>query len=156
VLEHLTLLFGLLGPLHGVAVRADCGDEKSAIKITLVVILASEEGDKIDPRLKAIAAEVQTLNPNLKSFCLKSMQSKSLKPGEKVSMPLVESKEATLVVMRGANKENLVILAVTAPSMGEFEYQTVCGKFLPIVTRYQTKNRERLILAIRVQPCRGE
>jgi hypothetical protein len=156
VLKRSTLLIGLLLSLHGMVARAGCPDEKAPIKITLVVILASEEGDKIDPKLKDIAAEIQKLNPNLKSFCLKSMQCKSLKPGEKVSLPLVESKDAELVVKRGANKENRVILAVIAPCMGEIEYQTVCGKFLPIVTRFHTKNRERLILAIRVQPCRGE
>ena len=64
----------------------------------------------------------------------------------------------------GVNGESLaattdrhrVSLSILAPSMGEIEYQTVCGKFLPIVTRYQTKSKERLILAVRVQPCRGE
>jgi hypothetical protein len=37
--------------------------------------------------------------------------------------------------------------------MGEVEYTTCCGKFFPIITRYQTKDKERLIIAIRVQPC---
>jgi hypothetical protein len=156
VLKQLAVLFTAVLLLGGLASLQACPDEKESIKITLVVILASEEGDKIDPRLKAIAAEIQKLNPNLKSFCLKTMQSKSLKPGDKVSWPLVDDKEAQMLVKHGANQDNRVSLAVTAPSMGEIEYQTVCGKFLPIVTRYQTKNRERLILAIRVQPCRGE
>ena len=140
----------------GLAQACPCHDENDPVKVTLVVILASEEGNTIDPRLKDIAAEVRKLNPNLKSFTLKHMENKSLKPGEKVSLKGVENKTVDLVIKHGADKDNRVSLAVVAPSMGEIEYQTVCGKFLPIVTRFQTKNRERLILAIRVQPCRGD
>lgn len=130
--------------------------EKDPVKVTLVVILAKEDGNKIDPRLKAIADEVRKLHPQFKSFELKHMETKSFKPGEKVSLPAVEKKNVEMIVKRGADKENRVELWVTAPSLGEIEYQTVCGKFLPIVTRYNTKNQERLILAIRVQPCRGD
>ena len=126
------------------------------IKVTLVVILAGEEGDTIDPRLKAIAEEVRKLNPNLKSFTLKTMTCKSLNPSEKATFPLPDDKKAQVVVHHGADNKNKVELAVTAPEQGEIVYQTVCGKFLPIVTRYHTKAKERLILAVRVQPCNGE
>ena len=54
------------------------------------------------------------------------------------------------------SQEKRVSLAVTAPDQGEIEYRCVCDKFLLIVTRYQTKSKERLILAIRVQPCKDE
>jgi hypothetical protein len=137
-------------------------DEGEKVKVTLVVILASEEGDKIDHRLKAIASEVQKRNPNLKSFRLKEMTSQSLDADEKTSFRLVEGKTAQVVVKNGADKDNRVVLAVTAPDQGEIVYRAVCGKFLPIVTRCQThptagdQPRERLILAIRVEPCQGE
>jgi hypothetical protein len=163
----MVVLFRLL--LAGVFLALMCGwslaqptcqvkQDKSAdkVKITMVVILASEEGNFVDKRLKAIAEEIQKLNPQLKSFHLKSMTTKSLAPEEKASFPLVDDRSALLVVKHGADKENRVGVAVTAPNQGEIEYRTVCGKFLPIVTRYQTKARERLILAIRVQPCQGD
>lgn len=136
----------------------DCcqGKKVEKVKVTVVVILAAEEGDFVDKRLKAIAEEVQKLNPQLKSFHLKSMTDKSLTPEEKASFPLVEDRSAALIVKHGADSENRVGVAITAPNQGEIEYRTVCGKFLPIVTRYQTKGKERLILAIRVQPCQGE
>jgi hypothetical protein len=152
----LLLLMGVLSAFTTMAYACPCHDENDPVKVTLVVILASEEGNTIDPQLKAIAAEVQKMNPSLKSFTLKSMQSKSIKPGEKVSLPLVESKKLDMQVKHGANKDNRISLSIFVPSMGEIEYQTVCGKFLPIVTRCKTKEGERLILAIRVQPCRGE
>jgi hypothetical protein len=126
------------------------------VKVTVVVILASEEGDFVDKRLKAIAEEVQKLNPQLKSFKLKSMTNQSLTPEEKSTFALVDDKSALILVKHGADSENRVGVAVTAPNQGEIEYRTICGKFLPIVTRYQTKSKERLILAIRVQPCQGE
>src|SRR5688572_15539874 len=73
-------------------------DEKDPIKITLVVILAGEDGDTVDPRLKAIADEVRKLHPNLTSFKLKHMQSKSVKPNEKVALPCVEKKVVDMVI----------------------------------------------------------
>ena len=126
------------------------------VKVTLVVILASEEGDKIDKSLKAIAEEIRKLNPQLTSFRVKTMMMKSLAPEEKASFALVEGKTANVVVKNGADNENRVGVAVKAPNQEEIEYRTVCGKFLPIVTRFQTKSNERLILAIRVTPCMGD
>lgn len=155
LLRFLSLL-GLLTTLTTLAYSCPCcSDEKNPVKVTLVVILASEKGNTIDPQLKAIAAEIQKLNPNLKSFTLKTMQSKSVKAGERVSLPIVETKKLDMLVKHGANKDNRVSLSIFPPNMGEIEYQTVCGKFLPIVTRCKTKDGERVILAIRVQPCRG-
>ena len=135
---------------------ADACDPDGKIKVTLVVILASETPGPIDPRLKAIAEEVQKLNPNLKSFQLKTMTCKSLQPDEKVAFPLIDEKTAQVVVKHGADKDNKVALSITPPDQGEITYSTVCGKFLPIVTRCQTKCKERLIIAVRVQPCQGD
>ncbi len=144
------LALALLAPAQGPCPPA------GKIKVTLVVILAGEEGNKIDPRLKAIAEEVQKLNPSLKSFQLKTMTSKSLQAGEKATFPLVGDKTAQVTVQHGADKDNKVALAIVPPDQGEIIYRTVCGKFLPIVTRCQTKAKERIILAVRVQPCQGD
>ena len=156
MLIRITCLAMIFAAFAGLA-AADpcCWDEKDPVKVTLVVILASEEGNVIDKRLKSVAEEVQKLHPNLKSFTYKSMESKSLKPNEAVSMQCVEKKAVEMLIKHGADKDNRVSLAVTPPSMSQVEYQSVCGKFLPIVTPYKTKKGERLILAIRVEPCRG-
>lgn len=126
------------------------------VKVTVVVILASEGKPEVDPRLDKIAQEIRKRNPNLNRFQLKSINCRSLKVDEKASVNLVDDKKAQIVVKQGADTDNRVGLAVTVPDQGEIVYRTACGKFLPIVTRYQTKMRERLILAIRVQPCNGE
>jgi hypothetical protein len=131
------------------------GKEKK-VRVTVVVILASEGKDKVDPRLKLIAQEIRKENPKLKTFKLESMTCRSLVPGEKSAFDLVEGRKATVVIKHGADRHNWVGLAVTAPDQGEIEYRAVCGKFLPIVTRCQTESKDRLILAVRVQPCHGE
>jgi hypothetical protein len=129
---------------------------QAKVKVTLVVILATEEGNTVDKRLKNIAEEIQKLNPNLKSFHLRTMTDHSLTPGEKTDLPLVEKQKAVVLVKHGADKDNKVSLAITPPGQDEIVYSTVCGKFLPIVTRYHTKKKERLILAVRVQPCKED
>jgi aromatic ring hydroxylase len=130
---------------------AACPNAK--VKVTVVVILAKDEGSDVDKRLTEIAKEIQKKDPSLKSFRIKKMMDKSLAADEKASFATVDDKTAQVIVKHGADKDNRVSLAVTAPNQGEIVYETVCGKFLPIVTRYQTKTKERLILAVRVQPC---
>jgi hypothetical protein len=70
-------------------------------------------------------------------------------------MRCVEDKKLQIFIKHGADKDNRVSLAVKPPNMNELEYQSVCGKFLPIVTPCKTKTGDVLILAIRVEPCRG-
>lgn len=157
MLRAATLLI-VLASLATIAV-ADCSwpDEKDPVKIKLVVILASDKGNNIDKRLKHVAAEIQKLHPHLKSFAWHSQELRELKPNEKVALQCVDDQKAEITVKHGANKENRVSLAVKPPTMSQLEYQTVCGKFLPIVTPYKTKKKgETLILAISVEPCRGE
>jgi hypothetical protein len=153
VAKHLSL-FCLAVVFSNAFAQNPCPGQK--VSVTLVVILAGEEGSTIDPRLKAIAEEVRLKFPNLTSFRLKSMATKSLVANDKTLIPVVDNRDVEVTIKHGADAEKRVCLAVTAPDQGEIVYRSVCGKFLPIVTRYQTKSRELLILAIRVQPCKDE
>jgi hypothetical protein len=160
------------------------------VKVTVVVILASERCEFIDPRLKAVADEVNKCNPNLKGFSMVSMTQMSLAVNEKATFSCVEDSSVDVVIRQCADKNNKVCLAVTPPLQNEVVYRAICGKFLLIVTRYQTRDRvpamyvavalgqasgggpmgpmlavetllagrcrDRLILAIRVQPCNGK
>jgi hypothetical protein len=147
-------VIGLTGTIASALGQTPCAGQKVAV--TLVVILAKEDGDRIDPKLKAIAEEVRVKYPNLRSFRIKSMTAKSLAPDHTTLFPLVENKNVAITIKHGADQEKRVSLAVLAPDQGEFVYRCVCGKFLPIVTRYQTQANELLILAIRAQPCKEE
>jgi hypothetical protein len=149
--------FVLLGGIASACPTAFVDDKtkEEKIKVTLVVILASEEGTEIDPRLKQIAEEVQKRDPQLKSFKVQTQTVRKLAENEKSVFNLVEQKSADVIVKHGADGGNKVAIAVTAPDQGEIVYRTACGKYFPIVTRHQTKNRERLILALRVDPCQA-
>jgi hypothetical protein len=126
------------------------------VKVTMVAILATDRTSEVDRRLKDIAGEIRKMNPQLKGFKLVSMASKSLGVDEKAVFPLVEDQVAQVVIRQSADENNRVILAVTPPRQGEVTCSSACGKFLPIVTRYETQEKERLILAVRVQPCNGK
>jgi hypothetical protein len=111
------------------------------VKVTVVVILASERCQFVDPLLKNVAAEVQKNDPSLTGFHLVSMTEMPLGVGVKSSFPCVEDSAVEVLVNCCGDKENKVCLSVTPPLQNEITYKTVCGKFLPIVTRYQTKER---------------
>jgi hypothetical protein len=143
--EILILLGCLAGP---VGVRAE-----EEIKVTVVAILATDQNKKVEPRLEGLAKEVQKTDPKLTGFRWAKCSCQKLEVGKKLEFRLVEDQVAAVVVKHGCDKEDRVGLTVKAPLVGEIAYSCACGKFFPIMTRYQTKDKERLIIAIRVQPC---
>jgi hypothetical protein len=129
-----------------------CADED--VRVSVVVILATDKGDKVDPRLVNIAKLVQEKHPKLTSFRLARMACKPVDVGTEKQFELVEDQSAKVTVTHAADEKNKVGLKVKAPRLGEITYTTCCGKFFPLVTEYKTKNGERLIIAVRVQPCK--
>jgi hypothetical protein len=149
VLGHLALVVGL-ATAPGAA-----QEPPKNIKVTMVCILASEKPVHVDPKLVAIAKEIQKKKPELHCFKLKCMSCQSLPINKKAAFKLVDQQEVQVTIKQPADMNNHVILIIKPPLQGEIEYETVCGKFLPVITRYETANGERLILAVRVQPCNG-
>lgn len=191
------LLFAFAAVALGAAAAADPTrpapwrpQEFKKVKVTVVVILASDRCDYVDERLKCIADEVRKKERHLTGFSLASMAYKSVEANEKVTFPLVEGRQMEVVVQKCADKFNRVCLAITLPPQCEVVYRVVCGKFLPISTGCLTqekvapcavvaalalagqwrgagpalaaralahaKTRDRLMLAICVQPCSGK
>jgi hypothetical protein len=124
------------------------------VKVTVVVILGTSRNADIDPKLKCVAREVQKVEPQLTGFQLGPATCKSLAVGNLFSFPLVEGQVADVIVQHAANEQDRVSLKVKPPQVGEITYTCACGKYFPIVTRYQTKAKDRLIVAIKVQPCK--
>jgi hypothetical protein len=135
------------------------GKEKPArgkkVRVSVVIILASETNTNVDPKLRRIAREVRKRHPKLTGFRMANMSCKSLEVGVADKINLIDAQSAKVTVQRGANQKNRIQLKVAPPQMGEITYSTPCGKFLPIVTPFRTKNKDLLIIAIRVQPCNG-
>jgi hypothetical protein len=125
-------------------------------RVSVVVILASESRTKVDSKLESVAREVRKLYPRLTGFRLEKISSKSLTAGKPERFDLVAGQTATVTLEHTADAAGRIQLRVRPPLLGEITYNTACGKFLPIVTPFRTKDREVLILAVCAQTCRGK
>jgi hypothetical protein len=148
---------GLLGALAilltmPVAARAD--DDK--VTVSVIAILASDQNKKVETKLTGIAAEVQKIHPELTGFETVKESCKDLGIDAAGKFDLVDGQVVTITVEQAANKNNKNRLTVSPPTLGDITYCTTCGKFLPVITKYKTKNGEVLIIAIRVQPCKDK
>ncbi len=131
--------------------------DSGKIKVTMVVVLASEKPGKVDKCLQDLAQCVQMQNTNLKSFRVHSMTSKSVPVNQKTAFKLVDQKKAFITIIQGTNKHKRVEVSVHVPTIvGEIVYRCVCKKYVPFVTRYHTRKGERLIIAVGVEPCKGK
>jgi hypothetical protein len=146
----------VLPALLASAVPAADAEEKGKVRVCVVVILATENDKKVDKQLEHIAREVRKMQPKLTGFHFQNVSCKSLPIGSKDTFELLDDQAADVTVQRGADKDDKIRLKVRPPLMGEITYSTACGKFLPIVTPYRNKSNDLLIIAVRVQPCRGK
>jgi hypothetical protein len=108
------------------------------VKVTVVVILASDRCPFVDPHLTAFATEIRKTDKSLTGFTLLSMTEQSLKANQKAVFPCMDDCDVHVIVHQCPDQMNKVCLAVTAPNQKAIVYRCVCGKFLPIVTRYLT------------------
>ena len=129
-------------------------EEKETVHVSVIAILATERDDKIDAKLECIAREVRKTHKKLTGFHLATMTcNKSLAVGAKETFDVVADQKVDVTVKRSVDEKDRVQVKVAPPQMGEITYDTCCGKFLPIVTPFRTKNHDLLIIAVRVQPC---
>jgi hypothetical protein len=131
-------------------------EKPKKVRVTVVVILASETSTEVDKRLADIAREVRRTNPKLTGFKYADMAWKSLAVGTKDKFKLIADQEVEVTVRKGSDPKDKVEIKIAPPSMGEITYSTPCGKFLPIITKFRTKKNDLLIIAVRVQPCKGK
>jgi hypothetical protein len=131
-------------------------DEGGTVQVSVIAIIATERDDKIDPKLACIAREVRKTHKNLTGFRMGLMTRKTVAIGGKDSFELIGDQKAYIAVKQGDDGNNRVQVKIIPPQMGEITYDTCCGKFLPVLTPFKTKDNDVLILAVRVQPCRGK
>jgi hypothetical protein len=131
---------------------AERANEKS-VDVAVIAILATDRNDKIDPKLACIAREVRKSHKDLTGFQLSRMTRRSLTIGVKSDFEVVGGQKVGVTVVQGADEKNRVQVKLAPPGVGEITYDTCCGKFLPIVTEYRTKDKELLIIAVCIKPC---
>src|SRR5437763_1881408 len=93
---------GLTGGLHP---RLAGADDPPAVRVTVVVVLATTENNVVDPKLTALAKEVQKRDESLVGFKLAATVSKSIPVGESHTFDLVEKQELVVKIdkPRGAD-----------------------------------------------------
>jgi hypothetical protein len=122
------------------------------VKVSVVAILAHNRDKTIDPRLKCIAEEVSKGAP-FTGFQMGKMTCMDVRVGVREKFELVDDEVAFLTVDRASKKDKLIQIKLTPPRMGDVTYETTCGGFFMIITKYRTKKDETLIVAVRVRPC---
>jgi hypothetical protein len=125
------------------------------VKVTVLAILATDKNNNVDAELKDIAERVQKQEPKLTGFRQGRQTSKTVgvNDGTKETFALVED-EVVTVAVDGVMKKEKIRMTIKPPTLGQITYTTSCEKFFPIVTRYVTKDKERLIIAIMVEQCK--
>jgi hypothetical protein len=132
-----------------------CGPKKPGrrVRVTVIVILASETDTRVDKKLECIAKQVRKMDSRFKGFRMEDLAWRSLPLGKAETFPLVEGQTTTITVQKARDKMDLIQLAVGPPMMGQITYSTPCDKFLTIFTPVRTKKGEQVFIAVRVQPC---
>jgi hypothetical protein len=122
-------------------------------QVTVVAVLATDKNKQIDPRVQGIAEEVQKLEPGLTGFRVVRTTNKPIALGKRDSFPLVDNEKLEILLQQTEAKDgqDRIRLTVKAPLAGEITYSCCTAKFFPIMTRYLTKDNERLIVAIMVK-----
>ena len=147
---HLFTALPLLAALMG----GDPPDKDKApeeIRVTVVAILATtDKNAKVDPQLAEIAKEVQKKDPSLVGFSKGRLNCKAIPIGGKESFELVDN-EVAVVCVRSNGKDDKPCIKVKPSHVDDITCILCCGKYLPIMTNYQTKKKERLIIAIMVE-----
>ena len=115
-------------------------------------ILATDRDGDVDECLKPIAEKIHDAVPQLTGFKAGKLMKKSLTVGHDEKFELVDDQVVRVAVVPSASPGKVIRLKLSAPQMSEVTYETSSGRYLPIITKYRTKNREVLILAISVQP----
>jgi hypothetical protein len=131
---------------------AERGDDKT-VDVAVIAILATDRNDKIDPKLACIARQVRKTYKDLTGFQLATMTRRSLTIGVKSNFEVIGEQKVGVTVVHGADEKNRVQVKLAPPGVGEITYDTCCGKFLPIVTEFRTKDKELLIIAVCIKPC---
>ena len=133
------------------ASRARCDD---GVSVSVVAILATDKNDKINPGLEAIAKEIQKTQPQLTGFQIAVTSRKTIAVGGKDDFDLGNDQSLRVEVQQKLDKEDRYQIKLTPPKMGDITcHAACCGRFLPIITPFRTKNGEWLIVGVSLQPA---
>jgi hypothetical protein len=122
------------------------------VRVTVVAIHATDRDKVVDEDLRAIADKVQKSNPQLTGFRKGRITALKLGVGGKEeAFPLADNESVTVKVDDIIRDKKLVQVTANPPTLKAITYTAPFAKFFPIVTGYETRAKERLIVAIMVE-----
>lgn len=125
------------------------------VHVTVVAIHATDRNKDVDEDLKAIAEKVQKKEPRLTGFRKGRTTVMKVTVGKEKTFPLVDSEVVAVTVDSLLDKDK-VQLTIRPPMLMSITYSTPYEKFFPIVTGYESKDKDRLIVAIMVESEKGK
>ncbi len=152
----MTLGRRLLVVLVSLAVAGVSRADDPPVRVTVVVVLASAAHNEVNPKLAALAQEVQKRHEKLTGFKLAATLQKSIPVGESHTFELADGKSMKVTIDTPKDKAGRIGLTLDAPGLGEIQYTCVCDKFVPVITPHVTKAGERLVVAVLAKPCTGK
>jgi hypothetical protein len=123
------------------------------VRVTVVVVLATDQNTTIDPKLVDLAREVQKRDETLTGFRIKAAEAKSIPIGDGYTFELLDKEILRVRVERSRDADGRINLTIKPPGLEKITYHCTCGKYFPVVTPYQTKGGEVLIIAVMAKPC---
>jgi hypothetical protein len=139
---------GALAPLFLILCPTD-----DPIKVTVVVVVATDNNAKVDAALAELAKQVQKRDPKLTGFKVAATEAKSIPVGDSYTFELMEKQELKVTVTRTKDASGKVALTIKPPGLENITYGCACDKFFPVVTPYRTKSGDVLIIAVMAKPC---
>ncbi len=150
---RLALLLPIVLAVVPVSAEAPKPPPPEKVTVSVVAILGHNRDEKVDPCLECIRKEVQKAVPQLTGFKVGKTHKRDLTVGVRETFEMVDDQVALLTLLQPGGKDTPIQIKLTPPQMGEVTYETTCGGFFTIITKYRTKNKDVLILAVRVKPC---
>jgi hypothetical protein len=132
---------------------AACPADDKPVSVTVVIVLATDQNEKVHPKLKELAAEVRKRDPKLTGFRLVATESKSIPVGGSATISLTDKQTMKVSVNRAKDEDGRITLTLNPPGMDAVNYGCACDKFFPVVTPHRTKKGEQLLVAVMAKPC---
>jgi hypothetical protein len=124
------------------------------VQVMVLVILGTDQNDKVTDKLREIATELRKKDPLLKGFELYRTINPTMKLGESIEVELIGKTKMGITLGEKADEAGRYTLTIRPPKLDEVQYACTCGRFFPIFTNYYTQEKQRLIIAVMAKPCK--
>ncbi len=124
------------------------------VKVMVLVILGTDQNNKVSDKLREIAPELRKKDETLKGFALYKTIDQPMRLGESVQLELHGKTKVTITLGEKTDENGRIVLTIKPPKLDEIQYACTCGRFFPILTNYYTPDKQRLIIAVMAKPCK--